>query len=115
MEVISQCVHQEVIKHVIVLSVPCWCIHVGDGVRPCVVNGYLSVVCEKVPCGSIVDWHGDELMPIKMLSLVMNTREEHSQIDSFPIELRLERGDSLVVQFGGCRSRIGIIEIQDGM
>ena len=115
MEVVSQRVCQEVIEHVIVLSIPCWCIHVGDGVSSCVVNGDLSIVCENVLCGFIIDWHSDEMMPMKMPTLVMNTREEHDQIVGFSIEFRLERGDSLVVQFGGCRSCIRIVEVQDGM
>ena len=114
-EFISQRIRQEVIKHVIVLYVPCWCVDIGDGVCLCVLNGYLSVVCEKVLCGSIIDWHSDEAMLTKTTSSIANTCKEHGQIVGFPIKLLLERGDRLVVQFGGCRSGIGIIEVQDSM
>ena len=82
---------------------------------PCILDGYLSIVCEKVLCGSIIDWYGDELMQIKMTSSVANTCEEHRQIIGFPVKLLLERGDSVVIQFGGCCSSVGIVEVQGGM
>ena len=58
---------------------------------PCVFDGNLPVVSEEVPCHSIVDWYSDEMMPIEMVSSIVNARKEYSQIVSFSIELLFER------------------------
>ena len=50
----------------------------------CVFNGNLPVVSEKVLCLSIVDWHGDEMMPIEMVTSIANARKECGQIVAFP-------------------------------
>ena len=69
---------------------------------------------EQVPGGSIIDWYGDEPMPIEMASLIANAGEEHCQVVSLAVELLFEWRDSLIVQLGGHSTSVGIVEVQDG-
>ena len=82
---------------------------------PRVFNGDLSIVSEKVPGGSIVDWHSDETMPTETARSIVNTSKEHCQVVSFSVKLLFERRDGLVVWFGSSCTTVGVVEVQDSM
>ena len=72
-ELVRERIRQEEIKHIIVLRVPSRRVHVGGRVCPCIVQRYLPIVGEQVPCGAIVDRHGDESVPVEMPSSIAHT------------------------------------------
>ena len=69
-ERVHERVRQEIIKHVIVLCVSGWRVHVGDRVCPGVVQRNLPVVGEQIPRCTIVDRHCDESVPVEAPSSI---------------------------------------------
>ena len=74
------------VEHIDVLCITRRHTDVGHHVCPRVIEGNLSVVREQFPCHSIIDWHGDEPLPIEMASMISYACEEDSQVVGFPIE-----------------------------
>ena len=72
-ELVLERVRQEKIKHIIILSVPGQCVHIGSRMCPGVVQRDLSIVREQVPRGAIVDRHGDEPVPVEAPCLIVHT------------------------------------------
>ena len=95
--IIRQQIHDEIVEHIIVLRIPGRRIDVGHRVCPRVIERNLSVVREQVPCHSIVDWHGDEPLPIETASTISYAHEEDSQVVGFPIEFLFKRRYCFVV------------------
>ena len=97
MELVRERVRQEVVEHIIVLRVPGRRVHVDDRVCPGVVQGYLAVMSEQVPCCAVVDRHGDEPVPVEAPCAVAYAGQEDCQVVRFSIELGLEGSDRFVV------------------
>ena len=96
-EIVRQQIHNEIVKHIVVLRIPHRRVDVGHRVCPCVLEGNLSVVGEQVPSRSIVDWHGGEPLPIEMASTIPNACEEDRQVVGFSIEFPFKRRNHFVV------------------